>query len=747
MTKLFVALLLALLIGGCSGSGSTPVNLSAIKVTPPTASVSPGSNVSFRATGVFSDGNQVDLTGLVSWSSSDPTVATVDSSGVATGVGAGSSRITATSGTLSGSATLTTAAVLSIAVTPANPVGIVGGAQQFTATATLTNGAVQDLTGHALWNSSDPTVATINQAGLATPVGAGASTITASAGGASGQTTLTVATVLSLALAPATPSVDAGASQQFTATGTLSNGTVRDVTSLANWSSADASIVSISAAGVATALSLGATTISAALPGVTTRSTGIQVLGPTSIAVTPANASAVVGSTQQFTASGTFADGSTRDLTALVTWSSSSPGIATISNTVGSRGVATALGNGATIVTATLGVAGSASLTVKSLSSVTVTPAAPAISRGASQQFTATGSFSDGSTQDLTNSVAWSSSAPAIAAIGNTAGTKGLLTANALGRTTVTASFGAISGTSSVAVIVTNAAFVSDFGSNLLSVVDTGNTNLVSNVSVGSAPQGVAVDAANSRAYVANNGNNSVSVLDIAGNTQVTTVSVGAGPWGVALNQTARRLYVANSFSATVSVIDTGNNTVVATIPVGATPKGIAVNTASNRIYVANSGSNSVSVIDGTSNTVIGSVSVQQAPLEVAINPAANRAYVTNSNSGTVTVIDTASNLPITTIVVGSGPWGVALGPGASRLYVANNQSGTVSVIDTAINTLFFTIPVGSAPRGVAVNPTTNRVFVANFGSNTISVIDAVSESLINTIPGFIGPNEVAVVP
>ena len=81
----------------------------------------------------------------------------------------------------------------------------------------------------------------------------------------------------------------------------------------------------------------------------------------TSIAVTPANPSIEVGGTQQFTATGTYSDGSTQNLTGSVTWASSNTGVATIN----SAGLATAVSAGSTTISATLsGVTGSTTLTV-----------------------------------------------------------------------------------------------------------------------------------------------------------------------------------------------------------------------------------------------------------------------------------------------------------------------------------------------------------------------------------------------
>src|SRR6266478_3877305 len=126
------------------------------------------------------------------------------------------------------------------------------------------------------------------------------------------------------------------------------------------------------------------------------------------IGVTPANPSIAKGASQQFTATGTYSDASTQNLTSTVTWSSSNTAIATIN----SAGLASGVGTGSSTIQAASGsVAGSTTLTVTAvLSSITVTPTNPSIAKGTMQPFIATGTYSDGSTQNLTSTVTWRSS-------------------------------------------------------------------------------------------------------------------------------------------------------------------------------------------------------------------------------------------------------------------------------------------------------------------------------------------------
>src|SRR5271165_5629261 len=223
--------------------------------------------------------------------------------------------------------------------------------------------------------------------------------------------------LVSIAVTPVNPSIAAGTQQQFTATGTYSDGSKQNVTNAVTWTSSATSVATINSTGLASGIAAGNTTIQAA-SGSINGTTGLTVTAPVlvSIAVTPVNPSIAAGTQQQFTATGTYSDGSKQDLTSSATWTSSAPAVATISGS----GLATAVAVGSTTIQAASGsINGSTGLTVTApvLVSIAVTPVNPSIAAGKQQQFTATGTYSDGSHQDLTSSATWTSSAPAVATI------------------------------------------------------------------------------------------------------------------------------------------------------------------------------------------------------------------------------------------------------------------------------------------------------------------------------------------
>jgi YVTN family beta-propeller protein len=111
-------------------------------------------------------------------------------------------------------------------------------------------------------------------------------------------------------------------------------------------------------------------------------------------------------------------------------------------------------------------------------------------------------------------------------------------------------------------------------------------------------------------AYITNFGSNNVSVIDTATNKVTTTIPVGSFPWGWRWPPMAAGPMLRTMALRTVSVIDTATNTVTATIPVGNFPIGVAVSPDGSRVYAANLFDQSISVIDTGTNTVIATAPV-----------------------------------------------------------------------------------------------------------------------------------------
>jgi len=248
--------------------------LQSISLTPATAVLAPASTLQYAAVGDYSDGTTQNLSTAVKWNSSAPNVVSVSSVGLATGQSGGPATITASQGSVSGTANVVveSSAPSSITITSTNPQVPATIESHFLATGSFADGS-QDLTSSVIWTSSPASVATISNAsgswGLATGVSPGNASITALFAGVVGTGSLAVtnATLDSITISPGNASIAVGESEQFTATGSFSDGTALDLTEQVNWSSSDNQVAPVSG-GFASGAAQGSTTISASLNGV-----------------------------------------------------------------------------------------------------------------------------------------------------------------------------------------------------------------------------------------------------------------------------------------------------------------------------------------------------------------------------------------------------------------------------------------------------------------------------------------------
>ena len=251
--------------------------------------------------------------------------------------------------------------IVSIAITPQNPsVAAVGQTTQFTAMGTSNDAHISptDVTSTATWTSSTASVATISASGLATATGCGTTTINAEQSGITGSTQLTIScsgggtgggnpVLQSVSIYPGSPSVpQVNQTVQFIALAVyVPASSNNDLSNVAKWSSSNQSIATVNSSGQAMAVGCGTTTITAEYQGIVastnlTVSACDQTQDITSITVSPSSATVSQTNEQtQFIAIGKTSAGDQTDVTSLVSWSSSNPGAATVSNT----GLATAL--------------------------------------------------------------------------------------------------------------------------------------------------------------------------------------------------------------------------------------------------------------------------------------------------------------------------------------------------------------------------------------------------------------------
>ena len=278
------------------------------------------------------------------------------------------------------------------------------------------------------------------------------------------------------------------------------------------------------------------------------------------------------------------------------------------------------------------------------------------------------------------------------------------------------------------------------FGAGTFAVAVNARTNTIYATNPGALSSPVGLDCES----------HDVSVIDGSTNTVLTPVTVGLNPFGLAVNPTTNRIYVANAGGAgfdscsseasyIVSVIDGATNSVVNTITVGLGPGFVAVNPKTNKIYVTLTGGccddgNGVAVIDGSTDAVVKTITVDLDPFIVAVNPRTNLVYVTHAGDK-ITVIDGATDTVKTTFSIGSEARAIAFDPNGKFLYVAARSINQLAVVDASKNTVVQYIPVGRRPHGVVFNPANGRIYVTNRNDGTVSVIDSSTRTVVATVP------------
>ena len=439
---------------------TSPAVVLSLILTASNTTVSAGATQQIIAKATYSDGTVTDVTSKATWTAAPATAATISAAGLLTGVAVGTAKVQADFGGKSGTIDITVAAaakLTGITVTAAASSVDIGNTVKLTAVGTYSDGTKPDITSKVTWTSADVSLATVSAQGVATAVSVGTVALTAALEGQVGTASITVtkstAVLVSIAVTAPSATVDIGATVALVATGTYDDGSKKNISSSVNWTYSDATIATVSSTGTVTGVKAGTVTITAT-SGAKSGSVSLTVTTPitlSSVAVTASTSTVPIGGKVQLTANEVYSDGSKKDVTKTATWTS---GTATVA-TVDANGQVTAVKVGTVVITATSGgKSGTVNLTVTDvvLSTIAVTPAQPTIPAGSTQQFKATGTYSDNTKRDITADVSWTSSLATVATISGAAGSNGLAAAKAKGTSTITASLGTINGTTVLTV-------------------------------------------------------------------------------------------------------------------------------------------------------------------------------------------------------------------------------------------------------------------------------------------------------
>ncbi len=733
-------------IGTVTASDSP--KLHSITVTSSLTSNALGLSEQLVATGNFTDGTSSVMTNSVAWSSSDSTVVSINSAGLATGLKQGTATITASQGSLWAvySLIVTPATLVSISVTPDAASIASGLTKQLTATGSYSDGTSKAIANGVTWSSSASSVASVDTTtGLTTGKSTGSATLTASVGSVSGSTTLNVtgAVLQSIAVTAPASSIAAGLNQQLTATGTYSDGSTQTLSTGLTWASS-ANYAAVTSAGLVTGIATGNSTITASMSGVsgsfaiTTTAAVLQ-----SIAVTPVSPSVAAGLTTPLAVTGTYSDGTQAAIASGISWTSANH---TIANVV-STGVATGIAQGTTTLTAGVGtLTASVTLTVVPpvLSSIAVSTTSTSVAKGLTQTMTATATYSNGTSGTLSSGVTWTSSSTTVASVD----ASGVMTAKTLGSTTVTAAVGSISGATSVNVtaavlqtitVTAPASAVAAGLTELLAALGTYSDGTTKDLSTlvqwtSSSPSYATVSGTGSVAGVAK-GNTTVTAT--LGSLTASTAMTVTDPIVQSLSISSVLTTLSNGASTALTALVTFSNSVqqavtsgiqwVVNAITGAGTVTTTANVASFNATAAGTVSVSASYTDWANNIVTSSAPINFTVLQSISGVAAKGVAMSGATitaqcqgaSGPVTATSTAAT---------DGSYSITMPVGA---YAPCLLTATLTDVTGATQTLYSAVPADVATGTAVANITPITQLVV---SNALGAAPSASTSVQNVV-------------
>jgi 6-phosphogluconolactonase (cycloisomerase 2 family) len=579
----------------------------------------------------------------------------------------------------------------------------------------------------------------------------------------------TAPAIQAIAVSPTTASITAGTTQQFTARATYSDGSVRDVTNLATWSSSETAAATINDQGVALGLVAATTSISASTAGVTSPAASLHVNQLVAITITPENPTIFLGRGQQFHATGTYknSDGSTTtaDITAQVTWSSGSVTTASIT----SSGFVSSAADGDSMISAVLdSVTGQTLLAVSAPvpESLIVSFATPTVHTRGSVTATVQEKWTDGSLHAPSGSVVWNSNSPKVAGVVATSTKTASVRGLAPGTPSVTATEGPLVSNSAPIQVVTGTNASNPYSIGEYTVTATASpylTSLGTAPTIGFSPQQAVLDPNGQYLYLLATSNNLVATLfNVNSSTGVLTQSSGSPMQVSAIPDTSysiidpygRFLYVAELTNNLVYAFQidssTGALTAVAGSPFSANVSGpvcLIEDLSGQYLYVINLGNATISgyTIDQTLTATGGAITPFASNATIAtgsspgystLDPTGTYIYVPDSLANTVTTYAIGSgggltNTNTTTAIAGATAlWNVAADPSGKYLYVLDvgdvlstpQTNGAVYQFNLTSG-IPGTAPVGSPvstgvyPNGIVVDPTSSLVAVENAGN------------------------------
>ena len=242
-----------------------------------------------------------------------------------------------------------------------------------------------------------------------------------------------------------------------------------------------------------------------------------------------------------------------------------------------------------------------------------------------------------------------------------------------------------------------------------------------------SAPQSITVDEDANKIYVSNLGSDTITVIDGATHKPTQIIKVAQSPQVMRLNPATKKLYITSPVENLVTVIDTGSPAYhTKVLAVGKMPRGLIINEQTNKIYITNSGEGSVSVIDGNQDAVIKTISLSDEgrfPLVIQVNQRKNEVYVANYGGDTVAVIDGKTDTLKQFVNTGRNPIWVRYLDQLDQLYVTVEGEKKIIRINPETYEVVESFTLTQVPYRIFFDEKTRLIYVNHRKDETVTII------------------------
>ncbi|RII25764.1 MAG: hypothetical protein CXR31_12175 [Geobacter sp.] len=276
--------------------------------------------------------------------------------------------------------------------------------------------------------------------------------------------------------------------------------------------------------------------------------------------------------------------------------------------------------------------------------------------------------------------------------------------------------------------------YVSNYGSNTLTVFDKQYREVVGVIATGAGPKGLAFDQLRRRAYVALAGDDAVEVIDIPLGEEITRIRLkpGDAPQELALTPDGKLLLAVDTGTNMVSVIDPLSYQETDRIQVGNTPESILLDPAGTRAYVFNSFSQSISVIDVASRSVVATVPSEPGLSRGQFSRNGTILYTIHEMNPFVRLLAPFPSLALQQRYrIGMGAIAIKLDTLTNLVYVGKRFSPDIEVYEPSTFVALSTIRMNGSALHMAIDGEQNNLFVINSERNTVDVINLVTREVI----------------